>query len=122
MALVAWARSVVGGTTVVAREAWQPQSLGVSMLAIWGMERPCLKWWPRLPAPPNTCYNIYRSQVSTGPFSMVATRTEPGSEQVMWIDYRTTYLYGDVYYEVTFYNPSEDFESLPSSAGHVVIG
>ena len=111
-----------GGPTVLAEEAWQPQSLSVNMLAIWGMERPCLKWWPRLPAPPNTCYNIYRSQVSTGPFSMVATRTEPGSGQVMWIDYRTTYLHGDVYYEVTFYNPSEDFESLPSSAGHVVVG
>jgi len=109
------------GPPVQAEAAWQPQSLTANVMQIWGMQRPALTWTPRLAAPPNTCYNIYRSQVSTGPFSMMATRTRPGSEPVMWIDYGTERLQGDLYYEVTFYDPGEGFESLPSSAAHVWI-
>ena len=85
------------------------------------MDRPCLTWQPRLSALPNTCYNIYRSQVSTGPFSLIATRTKPGSQSVLWIDYSTERLDGDLYYEVTFYDPGNDFESWPSSIAHIVL-
>jgi len=109
------------GTPVQAEAAWQPQSLTANMIQIWGMQRPSLLWTPRLTAPPKTCYNIYRSQVSTGPFSMIATRTHPGSEPVIWIDYGTERLSGDLYYEVTFYDPGEGFESLPSSPAHAWI-
>jgi hypothetical protein len=110
-----------GGMPVQAEAAWQPQSLTATFIQVWGMQRPRLVWTPRQPAPPNTCYNIYRSQVSTGPFSMIATRTRPGSDPVIWADYGTQVLHGDLYYEVTFYNPSEGFESWPSSLAHVVV-
>jgi hypothetical protein len=52
---------------------------------------------------------------------MIATRTHPGTEPVMWIDYGTQRLQGDLYYEVTFYNPSEGFESWPSSLAQVAV-
>jgi|GEM_PF-1654718 len=110
-----------GGTPVLAVAAWQPQSLNANLIRIWGMQRPSLTWMPKLPAPVNTCYNIYRSQVSTGPFSMIATRTHPGTGPVMWVDYGTERLAGDLYYEVTFYDPGQDFESLPSSAAYVAL-
>ncbi len=110
-----------GGVPTLAEAAWQPQSLSASLMWVWGMQRPRLTWLPRRSAPPGTCYNIYRSQISSGPFSMIATRTDPGSEPVMWVDYSAERLEGDLYYEVTFYNPSEGFESWPSSAGHVAI-
>jgi len=110
-----------GGLPVQAEAAWQPQSLTASLVHIWGMDRPCLVWHPRLPAPANTCYHIYRSQVSTGPFSLLATRTQPGSQPVMWVDYGTERLHGDLYYEVTFYDPSNDFESWPSSTAHITL-
>ncbi|MFB3882888.1 MAG: hypothetical protein ACE149_16610 [Armatimonadota bacterium] len=110
-----------GGIPVQAEAAWQPQSLTASLVQVWGMERPRLTWTPRQPGPPNTCYNIYRSQVSTGPFSMVATRTHPGTEPVIWVDYGTQRLTGDLYYEVTYYNPSAGFESWPSSMAQVTV-
>jgi hypothetical protein len=109
-----------GGMPVQAEAAWQPQSLTATLIQVWGIQRPCLTWRPRQPGPPSTCYNIHRSQVSTGPFSMIATRTHPGTEPVMWADYGTQRLHGDLYYEVTFYNASEGFESWPSSIAHVV--
>jgi hypothetical protein len=108
-----------GGLPIQAEAAWQPQDLSADLITIWGMQRPSLTWRPRLAAPPSTGYNIYRSQVSTGPFALIATHTDPGSEPVRWIDYGTERLHGDLYYEVTYYNPSEDFESLPSSPAHV---
>ena len=52
---------------------------------------------------------------------MIATRTHPGTEPVMWVDYGTQRLTGDLYYEVTFYNPSEGFESWPSSMANVTV-
>jgi len=108
-----------GGTPTQAEAAWQPQSLSAHLVTIWGLERPYLSWHPRLPAPDNTCYNIYRSQVSTGPFALIAGRTQPGSQAVSWIDYGAAALWGDIYYEVTFYDPGNDFESWPSSTAHV---
>jgi hypothetical protein len=110
-----------GGLPTQAEGAWQPQSLQASLIQIWGMGRPCLTWYPRLAAPAGMCYHVYRSQVSTGPFSLVATRSQVGSASVQWVDYDTERLHGDLYYEVTFYNPGEDFESLPSSAAHIVV-
>lgn len=109
------------GPPTQAEEAWQPQSLAAEHIRIWGMERPLLTWTPGIEAPAGTCYHIYRSQVSTGPFTLLATRSKPGAEPVRWIDYDTERLHGDLYYEVTFYNPSEGFESLPSSAAHISI-
>jgi len=108
-----------GGSPTQAEAAWQPQSLTATAIRIWGLDRPALTWRPRLPAPPATCYNIYRSQVSTGPYSLIATRTQPGSAAVTWIDYSTERLAGALYYEVTFYDPGSDFESWPSSIAHV---
>jgi hypothetical protein len=108
-----------GGSPIQAEAAWQPQSLSLESLRIWSQERPLLKWYPRLPAPPHTCYQIYRSQVSTGPFSLIGTCTQEGSLAVLWIDYGTTLLHGDLYYEVTFYDAGNDFESWPSSTAHI---
>ena len=105
-----------GGAPTQAELAWQPQSLTGNLLPVWGASRPRLTWYPRLPAPPYTVYNVYRSQVSTGPFDLVATRVQPGLLPVAWVDYGTDNLHGKVYYEVTFYDPGNDFESLPSSA------
>jgi hypothetical protein len=110
-----------GGLPVDAAGAWQPQSLSVNVVQVWGVKRPRLTWQPRLPGPLGTCYNVYRSQVSTGPFAGVGTRTQPGSAAVVWLDYGAVGLTGDVYYEVTFYDPASDFESWPSSMAHVVI-
>ena len=109
-----------GGPPIQAEEAWQPQSLSASLIMIWGIQRPQLVWYPRLPAPEKTCYNIYRSRVSTGPYSLIATRTQPGSNPVIWVDYGFS-LWGDLFYEVTFYDPASDFESWPSSIAHVAI-
>jgi len=95
--------------------------LTANLVYIWGMQRPLLTWHPRLPGPPNTCYNIYRSQVSTGPYSLIATRTQPGSAAVVWVDYGTERLEGTLYYEVTFYDPANDFESWPSSIAQVSL-
>ncbi|GAF90309.1 unnamed protein product, partial [marine sediment metagenome] len=105
-----------GGAPTLAELAWQPQSLSGNLLPVWGTARPRLVWYPGLPGPPYTVYNIYRSQVSTGPFDLVAARVQPGFLPVAWIDYGTDNLHGEVYYEVTFYDPGNDFESLPSSA------
>jgi hypothetical protein len=110
-----------GGLPTQAEAAWQPQSLTVNLLPIWGEQRPYLRWYPRLPAPPKTCYNIYRSEVSTGPYSLIATRSQPGSASVIWLDYSTAHLQGDLYYEVTFYDPGNDFESWPSSVAQVSV-
>jgi hypothetical protein len=100
---------------VLAEAAWQPQSLTAALTAIWGSERPRLTWYPRLPAPAGSCYNIYRAQISSGPYSLLATRSQPGSAAVVWTDYGTCHLEGEVYYEVTYYDPGSDFESWPSS-------
>jgi len=110
-----------GGPAVLAEAAWQPQSLSAALTSIWGSQRPRLTWYPRLPAPPHTCYNIYRSQASSGPYSLIATRTQPGSDPVVWADYGAWFLHGDVYYEVTYYDPGSDFESWPSSWAHVEL-
>jgi hypothetical protein len=110
-----------GGLPVDAAGAWQPQSLSIDIVQIWAVRRPRLIWWPRLAAPLGTCYNIYRSQVSAGPFALVGTRTQPGSWQVVWMDYGAGGVSGDLYYEVTYYDPASDFESWPSSMGHVVM-
>jgi len=110
-----------GGQPTQAEAAWQPQSLSARLSQVWGANRPTLQWLPRLPAPTKTCYNIYRSQVSTGPYSLIAARTHPGSGAVGWIDYSTERLQGDLYYEVTFYDPGNDFESWPSSIAHVAL-
>ncbi|UCC67318.1 MAG: fibronectin type III domain-containing protein, partial [Armatimonadota bacterium] len=110
-----------GGLPTQAEATWQPQSLTASLVYIWGMSRPSLAWYPRLPAPTDTCYNIYRSQVSTGPYSLIATRTQPGAGLVTWIDYSTERLRGSLYYEVTFYDPGNNFESWPSPVAQVVI-
>jgi len=85
-----------GGATVLAEAAWQPQSLTAALTSIWGSGRPQLTWQPRLPAPAGSCYNIYRSQTSSGPYSLLATRSQPGSGPVTWVDYGTRYLQGDV--------------------------
>jgi hypothetical protein len=110
-----------GGLPTQAEAAWQPQSLTAELAPIWGIARPLLTWYPRIPAPEDTCYHIYRSQVSTGPFALVATRTQPGSQPVTWVDYVGPYLSGHVYYEVTFYAPGSDFESWPSSMASVSL-
>ena len=111
-----------GGPAILAEAAWQPQSLTAALTAIWGSSRPQLTWHPRLPAPAGSCYNIYRSQISSGPYSLVATRSQPGSDPVGWVDYGAWYLQGDLYYEVTYYDPGSDFESWPSSAASVHVG
>jgi hypothetical protein len=110
-----------GGIPTQAEAAWQPQSLTAGLAYIWGTHRPSLAWYPRLPAPADTCYNIYRSQVSTGPYSLIAARTQPGPGLVTWIDYSTERLQGTLYYEVTFYHPGDDFESWPSSLAQVAL-
>jgi len=110
-----------GGESTLAEAAWQPQSLTAQLASIWGVQRPKLTWTPRLPAPAGSCYNIYRSQVSTGPFGLAATRTQPGSEAVTWVDYGVTRVSGRVYYEVTYYDAASDFESWASEAAWVEL-
>jgi hypothetical protein len=104
-----------GGPPTLAEEAWQPQSLTAALSNIWGSHRPQLTWYPRLPAPAGSCYGIYRSQISSGPYSLVAACSQPGSGPVTWVDHSARHLEGDVYYEVTYYDPGSDFESWPSS-------
>jgi len=103
------------GQSTQAEAVWQPQSLSAQLAMIWGMPRPKLTWLPQMAAPAGSCYNIYRTQVSTGPFALAATRTQPGSGPVSWIDYGTTRAAGRVYYEVTYYDPASGFESWPSA-------
>lgn len=110
-----------GGAPCQAEAVWQPRSLSATLVTIWGRPRPKLVWMPSLPAPFGTCYNIYRSQVSTGPFSLIATRSQPGPFAAAWIDFGTDDMSGDVFYEVTYYDPRRDFESWPSSAAHVSL-
>ena len=108
-----------GGLPVQAEAAWQPQSLSAVLSSIWGVSRPMLRWYPRLAGTARACYNIYRSQGSSGPFALVGARTQPGTLAVMWMDYGTRLLHGDLYYEVTYYDGASGFESWPSSAAHV---
>ena len=103
------------GQSTQAEAVWQPRSLSAQLAMIWGMPRPKLTWLPQMAAPAGSCYNIYRTQVSTGPFALAATRTQPGSGPVSWIDYGTTRAAGRVYYEVTYYDPASGFESWPSA-------
>ena len=110
-----------GGDPTSAEAAWQPQSLTAQLLQIWGASRPNLHWRPAMPSPPGTCYNVYRSQVSTGPFALVATRTQFGPLLVAWTDFETDDIHGDLHYQVTFYDPRADFESLPSSTAQVEL-
>lgn len=109
------------GPPTQAELAWQPQSLTATLVTIWGRPRPRLVWLPRLPCPLSGCYNIYRSQVSTGPFALIATCSQPGLLPVQWLDYGASSLSGDLYYEVTYYHPHHDFESWPSSTAHVAL-
>jgi len=110
-----------GGLPTQAEAAWQPRSLSATAQMIWGIPRPSLTWHPGLPAPSGTCYHIYRSQVSTGPFALMGTRTQPGSAAVTWVDYGTARLSGHLYYEVTFFHPGNGFESWPSSMAEVEV-
>jgi len=110
-----------GGSPTDAKAAWQPQSLSVSLAQVWGAYRPRLTWYPRLPGRLGTCYSIYRSQVSTGPFSVIGMHTQPGTLAVVWLDNGVGQRHGDLYYEVTFYDPMSDFESWPSSIASVVM-
>ena len=108
-----------GGQPTQAEEAWQPRSLSAQAFTIWGVHRPKLTWMPGMAAPPTTCYNIYRSQVSTGPFALAGTRTQPGSGPAGWVDYGAARMTGRVYYEVTYYDPGSDFESWASEVAWV---
>ena len=110
-----------GGAPTDAQAAWQPQSLTATLVQVWGTKRPKLTWRPKLPGPLGTCYNIHRSQVSTGPFSLIATHTRPGTLAVVWLDYGVGGYHGDLYYEVTFYDPGTGFESWPSSVAEVTL-
>jgi hypothetical protein len=110
-----------GGQSTLAEAAWQPQSLTAQLAMVWGVARPRLTWTPRLPAPVGAGYNVYRSGVSTGPFALIGTRTQAGSEAATWMDYGVTRVTGPVYYEVTYYEPGSGFESWASSAAEVVL-
>ncbi len=110
-----------GGGVTDAQVAWQPQSLTVNLVTVWSARRPKLTWHPGLPGALGTCYNIYRSQVSTGPFSLIATHTQPGTLPVVWLDYATAGHHGPLYYEVSYYDPLSGFESIPSSTAVVSL-
>jgi len=108
------------GPPIQAEEWFRPRSLQVTVVTVYAaIRRPRLTWYPGAAPPAGPAdYNVYRAHQSSGPYRLTATKTStvgPGSP-ITWIDYFAFAGSGGWrWYYVTYYDPSNDFESLPSS-------